>query len=108
MTWKRENNKKIVSGQVDNYTNDGLIDYVPFKKNIKLIATDLNKQQVLEVDTIAIQQITFTGSLDCAGNTTTIFIYEVAKETILDFLQETVRVLWTNSQIYFWFDIILA
>ena len=100
--------KKIVSGQVDNYTTDGLIDYVPFKKNIKLIATDLNKQQVLDADTIAIQQITFNGSLYCAGNTTTFFIYEVAKETILDFLQETVRVLLNNSQICFWFDIILA
>ena len=58
-----------------------------------MIATDLNKQQVLDVDTIAIQQITFTGSLDCAGNKTAFFIYEVAKETILDFLQESVRVL---------------
>ena len=58
-----------------------------------MIATDLNKQQVLDVDTIAIQQITFTGSLDCAENKTTFFIYEVAKETILDFLQESVRVL---------------
>ena len=35
----------------------------------------------------------FIGRLDQAGNTTTFFIIEKAKETILDFSQGTVRVL---------------
>ena len=35
----------------------------------------------------------FTANLDRAGNTT-FFIIEEAKETVLDFSQETVKVLW--------------
>ena len=55
-----------------------------------MIATDLNKQQTLDVDPRAIQQTNFTGSLDRAGNTTTFFIIEEAKETALDFSQGNV------------------
>ena len=40
-----------------------------------------------------IQQINFTGNLDQAGNKTMFFIIEEAKETILDFSQESVKVL---------------
>ena len=54
---------------------------------------DLNKQQALDVDPRAIQQINFTANLDRPGNTTMFFIIEEAKETVLDFLQETVKVL---------------
>ena len=54
---------------------------------------DLNKQQALDVDPRAIQQINFTANLDRPGNTTMFFIFEEAKETVLDFLQETVKVL---------------
>ena len=43
-----------------------------------MIATDLSKQQVLDADLKAIQQINFTGNLDPAGNTT-FFIIEEAK-----------------------------
>ena len=39
------------------------------------------------------QQINFTGNLDCSGNTSMFFIIEEAKETALDFLQGTVRLL---------------
>ena len=58
-----------------------------------MIAIDLNKQQALDPDPRAIQQINFTAHLDRAGNTAMLFIIEEAKETVLDFSQGTVKVL---------------
>ena len=58
-----------------------------------MIAVDLSKQQALDVDSRAIEQINFTANLDRAGNTRIYFILEEAKETILDFSQGTVKVL---------------
>ena len=58
-----------------------------------MIAIDLSKQQALDADPSAIQQINFTANLDRDGNTTMIFIIEEAKETVLDFSQGTIRVL---------------
>ena len=57
-----------------------------------MIAIDLSKQQVLDADPTAIQQINFTANLDSAGNTTIFFIIEEAKETVLNFSQGTVKV----------------
>ena len=54
---------------------------------------DLSKQQALDADAKAIQQINFTANLDQGRNTTMFFIIEEAKETTLVFLQGTVRVL---------------
>ena len=59
-----------------------------------MTAIDLNKQQALDADPKAIQQINFTGNLDWAAGATMFFIIEEAKETILDFSQGTVKVLW--------------
>ena len=56
-----------------------------------MIAVDLSKQQALDADPRAIQQINFTANLDGAGNTRVYFILEEAKETILDFSQGTVN-----------------
>ena len=58
-----------------------------------MIPIDLSKQQALDADLKAIQQINFTAILDRAGNTTMLFIIEEAKETVLDFSQGTVKVL---------------
>ena len=58
-----------------------------------MIAIDLSKQQALNADPRAIQQINFIANLDRAGNTTMFFIIEKAKETIFEFLQGTVKVL---------------
>ena len=58
-----------------------------------MIVVDLSKQQALDADSKAIQQINFTANLDRAGNTTMFFIIEEAKETVLDFSQGTVKVL---------------
>ena len=56
-----------------------------------MIAIDLSKQQALDADSRAIQQINFTVNLDRAGNTRIHFILEEAKETILNFSQGTVK-----------------
>ena len=53
-----------------------------------MIAIYLSKQQALDADPKAIQHIDFTGN--CKYNN--IFIIEEAKETVLDFLQGTVKV----------------
>ena len=64
-----------------------------FKENYKLIVIDLSKQQILDADSKAMQQINFTGNLDLPGQTKMFFIIEEAKEAISDFLQGTVKVL---------------
>ena len=58
-----------------------------------MIAIDLSKQQALDADPKEMQQINFTANLDRDGSTTIFFIIEEARETILDFLQGTVKVL---------------
>ena len=58
-----------------------------------MIAIDLSKQQTLDADQRAIQQINFTANLNRQGNTTMFFIIEEVKETVLDFSQRTVKVL---------------
>ena len=57
------------------------------------MAVDLNKQQALDADPRAIQQVDFTANLDRAGNIRVYFILEEAKETTLDFSQGKVKVL---------------
>ena len=59
-----------------------------------MIAVNFSKQQALNDDPKAIQQINFTANLDRVGNTRIYFILEEAKETVLDFSQGTVTVLW--------------
>ena len=58
-----------------------------------MVAVDLSKQQSLDADPKAIQQINFTANLDRAGNTRICFILEEEKETVLEFSQGTVKVL---------------
>ena len=97
MTKTYENIIKITTGQGDNYTTGCLLDYPYFKNLYKMIAIDLSKQQALDDDPRAIQQINFTANFDRAGNTTMFFIIEEVKETVLDFSQGTVKVLWMQS-----------
>ena len=58
-----------------------------------MITIDLSKQQQLDADLKAIQQINFTGNLDWDGNRTMFVIIEEVKETILYFSEGTLRVL---------------
>ena len=88
-----ENIRKTTIGQGDYYTTGCLLDYTYFKKYYKMVAIDLSKQQVLDADPKAIQQINFTTNLDRAGNTRFYFILEEAKETVFDFSEGTVKVL---------------
>ena len=50
-----------------------------------MIVINLSKQQMLNFDPKAIQQINFTANLGTAGNTTIFFFIEEAKETISNF-----------------------
>ena len=58
-----------------------------------MIAIDLSKQQALDAALRAIQEISFTKNLDRDEGATISFIIEQAKETFLNFSQETVKVL---------------
>ena len=58
-----------------------------------MIAVDLSKQQALDADPRAIQQINFTANIYRVGNTRIYFILEEVIETILDFSQGTIKVL---------------
>ena len=78
-----ENIRKITTGQGDDYTTGCLLDYTYFKKYYKMIAIDLSKQQALDADPKAIQQINFTANLDRAGNKIIYFILEEAKQRLL-------------------------
>ena len=69
----------IVLGQGDDYASGCLLD--------------LSKQQALNADPRAIQQINFTATLDRANNTRIFFILGKAKETVLDFSQGNLKVL---------------
>ena len=62
-----ENIRKIAIGQGDDYRTGCLIDYPYFKESYKMIAIYLSKQQALDADPKAIQQINFTVNLDRAG-----------------------------------------
>ena len=88
-----ENIRKIATGQGDDYTTGCLLDYAYFRDIYKMIAIDLSKQEALDADPKAIQQINITENLDRAGNTRIFFILEEAKETVLDFSQGTLNVL---------------
>ena len=54
-----------------------------------MIAIDLIKQQALDADSRAIQQINFTASLDREGNTTMFFIVKKQKILFWIFQEET-------------------
>ena len=58
-----------------------------------MIAVDLSKEQALDADAKAIQQINFTANLDRADNTSFYFILEEAKETFFEFSQGIVKFL---------------
>ena len=88
-----ENIRKIATSKGDDYTTGCLLVYPYSKENCKMIAIDLSRQNELDADLRATQQINFTANLDRAGNTTIFFIIEEAKETIFEFSQGTVKVL---------------
>ena len=88
-----ENIRKIVTGQGDDFTTPCMLDYSYSRENYKMIAIDLSKQQALNADPRAIQQINFTANLERVESATVFFIIEKAQETALYFSQGTVKVL---------------
>ena len=82
--------KKVMIGKGEDYTPGSLLDYNYFKKRYKLVAVDLSKQKELDVDPRAIQQIEFKYML--GTNSTTYWVLEKSKETILEFYKGTVKV----------------
>ena len=80
-----------------------------------MIGIDLRKQQARNADPKLIQEIDFTGYLNrqyakaqnINDNAKMFFIIEEWKETILDFSQGTVKLLWMRPLISFRSNIIL-
>ena len=62
-----------------------------FLKNYILIAADLSKQKVLDVDSRAIEQIIFAGKANAGAMI--YYILEQLKETILQYSKGTTKVL---------------
>ena len=88
-----ENIRKIATGHGNDYTTACLLSYPYVNDTHKMITVNLSKQQALDADPRAIQQINFTANLDRADNRRIYFILEEAKETAPDFSQGTVKVL---------------
>ena len=63
----------------------------------RMTAIDLSKQQALDADPKAIQNIRFAGNLDQSGNTTIFLLLEKVKEVVLNLSQRTLRVFWILS-----------
>ena len=59
-TKRYESNRKNATGKGDDYTTGCLLDYSYFKDHYKMVAIDLSKQQALDADPRAIEQINFT------------------------------------------------
>ena len=74
--------RKISTGQGDDYTTGCLLDFSCFEKYYRLIAADLSKQKALDAD---------SGKTD--DKIKVYYILEQSKETILEFLKGTTKVL---------------
>ena len=85
-----ENIRKIATGKSDNYTTGCLLDYPYFKKNYKMIAIDLRRQNELDADPRAIQQIQLT---QIELEIQQYFLLPKNKINSFEFLQDTVKVL---------------
>ena len=54
--------RNIATSLGDDYTTGCLINYAYFRDNYKMFAVDLSKQQGLDIDASAIQQVNFTAN----------------------------------------------
>ena len=81
--------KKAMIGKGEDNTTGYLFDFNYFDKHYKLVAVDLSKQKELDADPRAIQQIEFKYML--GTNSTTYWVLEKSKETILEFYKGNVK-----------------
>ena len=77
-------------GKGEDYTTGSLLDFNYFDKHYKLVAVGLSKQKELDADPRAVQQIEIINML--GTNSTTYWVLEKSKETILGFYKGTVKV----------------
>ena len=96
-----ENIRKNNTVQGDDYTTDCLLHYPYFKNKYKKIVEDLGKQQILDENPRENQKIIFTTNLDKLEDIRIYFTLEEAKETKLNFLRRTVKVLYICYRIIF-------
>ena len=73
----------------NDYKTGNLLDFGYFKKDYKLIATDLSKQTELKDP----QQISFNGRLLNTRGATMFFIIEKSEETTFNFSQNSVTII---------------
>ena len=85
-----DNIRTIATGRGNDYTTGCLLGYNYLKIYYKRITIDLSKQQALDSDPKAIQEINFIENLE--NQSAIFFITEETKETVLDFSQGTVKV----------------
>ena len=71
-----DNIRKIATGQGDDNISWCLLDYNNYNNSYKMTAIDLSKQQPLDADPKAIQQISFIANLYQDRNTAMVFIIE--------------------------------
>ena len=91
-----DENRKISTGQGDDYTAGCLLHYSYFEKKYRLLAAVQRKQKALDADSRAIQQIIFTGTKKATvANTRVVIFYilEKSKERIFEFSKGTAKVL---------------
>ena len=94
---KEETYEKIIEMSKNNdYTNDNLLDYEYFSKHYKLIAIDLCKNIELENPDLK-QQINFIGKLEKDNGATMFFIIEKSEETIFNFSQNSVSIIYNGN-----------
>ena len=85
--------EKIIDISRNNeYTTGNLLDYDYFKNNYKLIAIDLNKQEVLQENKDLIQQINFIRRLEKKADV--FIIIEKKENTILEFSHNFANVIY--------------
>ena len=86
-----ENIRQIAASQRYDFTTSCLLDYQQ-KETYKLIKIDLSKQKILDADPKQTEQTTFPGNLDQAEETKMFFNVKKVQETIVNFLQVSVKV----------------
>ena len=78
--------RKISTGKGDDYTTGCLLDFSYFEKTYRLMAANLSKQEALDADSRAIEQIIYTGKTD--KKIRVYFIIEQSKKQYQNFWKE--------------------
>ena len=75
-------------GNNNDYATGNILDFAYFKRNYRLIATDVSKQTKLKDP----QQITFIGNLSNTLGATMFFIIKKSEKTTFNFSQNSVTI----------------